>query len=48
MSGGKKNPKLESANNAMIAEMLIEEIDKLSGLYAKVLEREDKIGRAHV
>lgn len=43
MSGGKKNPKLESANNAMIAEMLIEEIDKLSGLYAKVLEREDMI-----
>lgn len=43
MSGGKKNPKLESANNAMIAEMLVEEIDKLSGLYTKVLEREDKI-----
>ena len=43
MSKGKVNPKVQSANDAMIAEMLIEEIDKLSGLYTKVLEREDKI-----
>ena len=43
MSRGKMNPKVQSANEAMIAEMLIEEIDKLSSLYNKVLEREDKI-----
>ena len=43
MSKGKINPKVQSANDAMIAEMLIEEIDKLSSLYNKVLEREDKI-----
>lgn len=43
MSRGKMNPKVQSANEAMIAEMLIEEIDKLSGLYTKVLEREDEI-----
>ena len=43
MSKGKINPKVQSANDTMIAEMLIEEIDKLSSLYTKVLEREDKI-----
>ena len=37
MSKGKINPKVQSANDAMIAEMLIEEIDKLSSLYIKVL-----------
>ena len=43
MSKGKTNPKVQSANDAIIAEMLIEEMDKLSSLYNKVLEREDKI-----
>lgn len=33
MSGSKINPKVQSTNEAMIAEMLIEEIEKLSEFY---------------
>ena len=43
MSKSNNNPKVQSANDAMIAEMLIEEIDKLSVLYNKVVVREEQI-----
>ncbi len=43
MSGSKINPKVQSANEAMIAEMLIEEIEKLSEFYNRVIYNQHKL-----
>ena len=48
MSGGKRNPKLESANNAMIAETLIEEIEKLSEFYTRVIDNQHKLEKQYI
>ena len=48
MSGSKINPKVQSANEAMIAEMLIEEIEKLSEFYHRVIYTQHKLEKQYL
>ncbi len=48
MSGSKINPKVQSTNEAMISEMLIEEIEKLSEFYNWVIDNQHKLEKQYI